>query len=162
MRCTCQSGRHQVVCPSTVYEIPVSGAGGLGALQVNFRRSVATSISSPRVTLFCPKCGDAMTSEVNRSGAPTLRCVRGGMQLSFGLRELLEADLANAHGRPAAIRADEGHSAPLFCVRCATPLRRHDRTALPAECPSCGFLLSGRAVYHLVELHPHRPDTARG
>jgi hypothetical protein len=102
-----------------------------------------------------------MTSELNASGAPILRCVRGDMPLSAGLRGLLEADATSSAGRQPAIRAGEGHPTTLFCVRCATPLRRHDRLAMPAECPQCGFLLSGRAVYHLVELHPHRPDLTR-
>jgi len=44
VRCTYQSGRHQVVRPSAVYEIPVSDARSLGALQVNSRREMATGI----------------------------------------------------------------------------------------------------------------------
>ena len=99
-----------------------------------------------------------MTADLSSTGVPTLRCVAGDMPLSLGLRELLEADLAASRARPAGIRPGEGHPTPLFCVGCATPLRRHDLRALPAECPNCGFIISGRAVYHLTELHPHRPN----
>jgi len=38
VRCTCQSGRHQVVCPWIAYQFPTSAARFAGALQVNSRR----------------------------------------------------------------------------------------------------------------------------
>jgi len=38
VRCNCQSDRHQVVRPSTLYQIRVTGARLAGALQVNFMR----------------------------------------------------------------------------------------------------------------------------
>ena len=41
VRCTCQSGRHQVVCRPAACEIQIAGARLAGALQVNFMRYAA-------------------------------------------------------------------------------------------------------------------------
>ena len=96
-------------------------------------------------TLFCPKCGKAMTVADD-----TFVCVPGDMELSRHLRDLLtEVFVA---------RSRSGREVPLnwggswFCPGCgvqATTDKEHVR------CHKCGEYLD-EFLYQFIEFHPHR------
>lgn len=97
--------------------------------------------------MFCPKCGVTMTP--TRDGS-TLECVPGQMELSVALRDQLAEVFV--HRRRHAESIDARLGGAWFCPGCGMPMTEGEGGV---RCPRCGELL-GRAVFALIELHPHR------
>ena len=85
----------------------------------------------------------------------TWYCPSGDMPLSGTMRETLTELL---HQTP--YREHEADSTSLqghwFCPRCSSPMVQRQPDRLDVSCPRCSIILSGKVIYQLVELHPHR------
>jgi hypothetical protein len=101
---------------------------------------------------YCPKCGDPFDQADGQ-----LRCVRGNMQVSAHLTELIRAGLrapgpSSGDVRPTAEVSDGSSGVAWFCPRCAAVL---PGAGTNLACRSCGYLLTWAQRYALIESHPH-------
>ena len=104
-------------------------------------------------TLFCPKCGDALSPRADG----TLKCVRGQMQLSVELARRLTDCYVSEVRRPrepdlAQFRGSGGIGGRWFCPGDGTPAVEREPWNL--RCPVCSRSLF-EFVRSLIELHPH-------
>ena len=111
--------------------------------------------------MFCPKCGNHL---IWHNGE--LFCDKGGTGLSpMVTRWLHQAIVTTPHLPVVATNLKEITHDAWYCPRCASPMSSREREpdAIGAEtleriCGHCGFIIPGRIIYQLVELHPHKSN----
>jgi DNA-directed RNA polymerase subunit RPC12/RpoP len=89
----------------------------------------------------------------------TWYCEAGDMQLSVQMARELEAAIREMP--VVAIPDEDEHEPrkfPWYCPRCGQEVwATGDK--LEELCHECGFRLTSRQVYQLVEIHPHKTET---
>lgn len=100
--------------------------------------------------MFCPYCCHPLTWEQNKR-----YCRSGDMYLAASLEAELAAEMAKLPGAPPLAPRATRRDGAWFCPRCRHEMTSSKRETLEQICPTCDFILTGRAVYRLVELHPH-------
>src|SRR5215469_13711119 len=101
---------------------------------------------SPATELYCPRCGAVMGLVEEE-----LRCQRGDMALSQPMKSELESIVQSSPSRPERAKFEWGGT--WYCP--ADGERMAEENGL-VQCPACARCLTGRALYQLIELHPHK------
>jgi hypothetical protein len=102
--------------------------------------------------MFCPKCGEELADV-----AGDLTCVSGEMSLSPKMARDLRECFVERTRMPKETTFSFPVGGPWFCPGCGVRARE---AAGRIVCPRCSRSLN-EFVYHLIELHPHRPDKVR-
>jgi len=128
-----------------------SGPPGRDATGAGSGRSArALDSGTTLLSMFCPKCGQAL---VEAEGS--LKCPRGGMVLSDELRELLVGLTLTQpppHVDPAEVLGN--YTDPTwYCPTDGSPMRV--RREQSPTCPTCHCVLTGLVVQQLIGGHPH-------